>query len=71
MHPFSSRAFQRDQDHDMKHPSSVDLISPNKTKQTNNLPSWIFLEPSSNFNHFPISSDQMFFAFMDTLNGIK
>jgi hypothetical protein len=35
MHPSSLRAFQRDQEHDMKHPGSVDLISTNKTKQTN------------------------------------
>jgi hypothetical protein len=41
MHPFSSRAFQRNQDHDMNHPNSMDFICPNKTKQTNNLPSWI------------------------------
>ncbi len=31
MHPFSSRAFQRDNEHNLKHPSSVDLIT---TKQT-------------------------------------
>jgi len=36
MHP-SSRAFQRDQECDRKHPASVDLISINKTN--NNLPS--------------------------------
>jgi len=41
MHPSSSRAFQRDQVHDVKHPGSVDLISTNKTKQTNYLPSLI------------------------------
>jgi hypothetical protein len=35
----SSRDFQRDQKHDLKHPGSVDLISTAKTKQTNNLPS--------------------------------
>ncbi len=34
MHPSSSRAFQRDQKHDLKHPGWVDLISTNKTKQT-------------------------------------
>jgi hypothetical protein len=39
VHPSSSRAFQRDQEHDLKHPGSLDLISTNKTKQTNNLPS--------------------------------
>jgi hypothetical protein len=38
MHPSSSRAFQRDQVHDVKHPGSVDLISTNKT---NKLPSFI------------------------------
>jgi hypothetical protein len=32
MHPSSSRAFQRDQEHHLKHPSSLDLIS---TKQNN------------------------------------
>ncbi len=37
MHPSSSRAFQRHQKHDLKHPSLVDLII---TKQ-NNLPSFI------------------------------
>jgi hypothetical protein len=37
--PFSSRAFQIDQEHDlMKHPGTVDLISTNK-KLTNYLPS--------------------------------
>jgi hypothetical protein len=36
MHPSSSRAFQRDQEHDLNHPGSVDLIGTNKT---NYLPS--------------------------------
>jgi hypothetical protein len=36
MHPSSLRAFQRHQEHDLKHPGSVDLIT---TKQ-NILPSW-------------------------------
>jgi len=40
MHPSSSRAFQRDQERDLKHPGSVDLISTNKTKQ-NKQPSFI------------------------------
>jgi hypothetical protein len=39
MHPSSSKAFQRDQECDMKHPNLVDLINTNKTKQINNLPS--------------------------------
>jgi hypothetical protein len=39
MHPSSLRAFQRDQERDLKHPSLVDLISTNKTKQTNYLAS--------------------------------
>jgi len=33
MHPSSLRAFQTDQEHNLKHPSSVDLRSTNKTKQ--------------------------------------
>jgi hypothetical protein len=33
MHPSSSRAFQRDQERNLKHPNSMDLISINKTKQ--------------------------------------
>jgi hypothetical protein len=37
MHPFSSRAFQRHQEHDVKHPGSVDFTI---TKQ-NKLPSFI------------------------------
>ncbi len=37
MHPSSSRAFQRHQEHDLKHPNLVDLIT---TKQ-NKLPSFI------------------------------
>jgi len=37
MHPSSLRAFQRQQEHDLKHPSLVDLIT---TKQ-NKLPSFI------------------------------
>jgi hypothetical protein len=37
MHPPSSRAFQRHQEHNLKHPGSVDLIT---TKQ-NKLPSFI------------------------------
>jgi hypothetical protein len=40
MHPSLLRAFQRDQEHDLKHPSLVDLISTNKTK-TNKLPSFM------------------------------
>jgi len=39
MHPSSSRAFQRDQECDLKHLGLMDLMSTNKTKQTNNLPS--------------------------------
>jgi hypothetical protein len=38
MHPSSSRAFQRDQEHDLKHPGSVDLISTKQNKQTTFLP---------------------------------
>jgi len=38
MHPSSSRAFQRDQGHDVEHPDLVDLINTNKT---NKLPSFI------------------------------
>jgi hypothetical protein len=43
MHPSSLRTFQRDQECDLKHPNSMDLISTkqNKTKQTNNLVSYI------------------------------
>jgi hypothetical protein len=37
MHPFTSRAFKRHQEHYLKHPSLVDLIT---TKQ-NKLPSFI------------------------------
>jgi hypothetical protein len=40
MHPSSSRAFQRDQECDLKRPGSVDLMSTNKTKQ-NKRPSFI------------------------------
>jgi hypothetical protein len=39
--PASSRAFQRDQECDLKHPGLVDLISTSKTKQ-NKLPSFIY-----------------------------
>jgi hypothetical protein len=31
-HPSSLRAFQRDQEHDLNHPGSMDLIDTNKTK---------------------------------------
>jgi hypothetical protein len=41
MHLSLSRAFQRNEECDLKHPSSVDVISTNKTKQTNKLPSFI------------------------------
>jgi hypothetical protein len=44
MHPFSLRAFQKDQEHDLKHPSWVDLIS---TKQTN-----YFIDRILKFNKF-------------------
>jgi hypothetical protein len=41
MHPSSSpRAFQRHQDHNLKHPGSVDLIR-TKQNKTNYRPSWI------------------------------
>jgi len=42
MHPSSLRAFQRDQECDLKHLDLVDLIDTNKTeqnKQTNYVPS--------------------------------
>jgi len=38
--PPHSRAFQRHQEHDLKHPGSVDLIT-TKQKKTNKLPSFI------------------------------
>jgi hypothetical protein len=34
MHPFSSKAFQRDQEHDLKHPGSMDLLNTKQKKQT-------------------------------------
>jgi hypothetical protein len=34
MHPSSYRAFQRDQEHDLKHPGLMDLISTKQIKQT-------------------------------------
>jgi hypothetical protein len=39
MHPSSSRAFQRHQEHDLKHPHLVDLITTiqNKTNQTTSI----------------------------------
>jgi hypothetical protein len=40
MHPSSLRAFQRDQECNLKHPGSVDLITTKKNK-TNNRPSFI------------------------------
>jgi len=39
MHPSSLRAFQRDRECDLKELDSMNLISINKTKQTNYLPS--------------------------------
>jgi len=42
MHPSSSSAFQRHQEHDLKHPTSVDLIT-TKQNKTNYLPSYIDL----------------------------
>ncbi len=39
MHPSSSRAFQRHQQHHLKHPSAVDLIT-TKQNKTNYLPSY-------------------------------
>jgi hypothetical protein len=48
MHSSSSKASQRDREHDLKHPGSMDLIDRNKTKQnktkqnkTNKQPSFI------------------------------
>jgi hypothetical protein len=35
MHPSSSRAFQRHQEHNLEHPSSVDFIDTKQNKQTN------------------------------------
>jgi hypothetical protein len=40
MHPSSSRAFQRDQEHDLKHPGLVDLIG-TKQNETNKQPCFI------------------------------
>jgi hypothetical protein len=40
VHPSSSRNFQRHQQHNLKHLSSVDLIT-TKQNKTNYLPSWI------------------------------
>jgi hypothetical protein len=57
VHPSSSRAFQRDQEHNLKHPGAVDLISTDKTKQTNkqtnNQPS--FIDRSFTSNPFQVS----------------
>jgi hypothetical protein len=46
MHPSSSRAFQRDQEHDLKHPSLMDLIRTKQNKQTTLLHKWISNEIS-------------------------
>ncbi len=40
MHPSLSRAFKRQQEHDLKHPALMDLI-PTEQNKTNYLPSWI------------------------------
>jgi hypothetical protein len=40
MHPSSSRAFQKDQEHNLKHPGLVDLIG-TKQNKTNKQPSFI------------------------------
>jgi hypothetical protein len=40
MHPSLLRAFQRHQEHNLKHPGVVDLITIKQNK-TNYLPSWI------------------------------
>jgi hypothetical protein len=40
MHPSSLRAFQRQEEHDLKHPGLVDLIT-KKQNKTNYFPSWI------------------------------
>jgi hypothetical protein len=40
MHPSSFRVFEKDQEHDLKHPGSVDLMgTKQKKKQTNYLAS--------------------------------
>jgi hypothetical protein len=41
MHPSSSRAFQRDQERDLKLAGLMDLISTNKTKQNKQTTSFI------------------------------
>jgi hypothetical protein len=46
MHPSSSRAFQRDHKHDLKHLGSVDLISTNKrNKQPSFIDKLVWLVP--------------------------
>jgi hypothetical protein len=54
MHPSSSRAFQRHQQHNLKHPSSVDLITTKQNKTNYLLPSWIDRFPPPSKSPFKI-----------------
>ncbi len=55
MHPSYLRAFQKDQEHDLRHPGLVDLISTNKT---NKLPSFIDKWHASQVQFFLFSMSQ-------------
>ncbi len=46
MHPSSSKAFQRCQEHHLNHLRSMDLISANKTKQSSFIDGYSSMNPS-------------------------
>ncbi len=64
VHPFSLRALQRDQECNLKHPCSVDLISSNKT---NKLPPFIdrlvYVSYSKYYDLFPMWDMQLYANF--------
>jgi len=68
MKPFSLRAFQRDQECDLKHPCWVDLISSNKT---NKLPFFIdrlvYVSYSKYYDLFPRWDMQLYANFLGLL----
>jgi hypothetical protein len=63
MHPSSSRAFQRHQEHDLKHPGLVDLII---TKQ-NKLPSFMDRYKIARFPQWVLASSQNTKGFIQKL----
>ncbi len=69
MHPSSSRAFQRHQEHNLKHPSSVDLVTTKQNKRPSFIDRWMG-QRGQTLYYFGEPPQFQFFSVMCQLNWL-